>query len=205
MVKPINWKEYDDTFPMRYISDNKLDHVVHDFVQRLDRRIQVLDVGGGVRGTRALNSPNVDAYILDPFVEGPEWVAGRARWETIADHFFDLAVARCSLSELGPFEVYQISKCADRFIANIFINSPFIEWRERPYTTRRGTTGIEKAKFDKETGLVTHVLMPEGKEPIRHQFYHHPPEKIQEYMPEKELTFCRYKRNSALVMYGDFS
>jgi hypothetical protein len=187
-VFPVNWTEYEDTFPARYLESGLFDEVVGDhYEEQVDKDkypdvTQVLDIGGGVKGTEVLRHfDGSEVYLLDPNVEeAPDWMKGKISWQEAIQHEFGLIVARGSINYLLPRVIERIpSMLAEEgvFLFNSFMRRTTAPRAgERPYVTKDGKKGTERWTYDEERKVILHELEPERdgtRALIRHSFFYY--------------------------------
>lgn len=193
------WLSYQQWFPQRYIRHSLLDERVEKFVAQADKNTMALDVGGGSTGTLALKNRKIKATLLDPYVMTPSWMDNNISWADPSFDRFDIAVARGSINYLDEKQIVRMVESSDRFIANSFIVPPSEDWTSRNYTSKKGP-GVEMVRFDKNSGLVHHLLKPEIGEDIGHTFSYYSIDCLKKLIPALEVE--QYGKNSMIISYG---
>jgi hypothetical protein len=192
----VNWDNYRQDFPLRYILPNDFDiqlemHVEADWPQT------ALDVGGGTFGTQALKKvPQV--WLLDPFVtKCANWQAGSKDW--CSTDKYDLVVARGSINYLSITELMRLKTFLNNggsLWFNTFLNPPSTDWTSREFESETGF-GIEKSRL--RGNIVQHELVfPNGKI-IRHEFYYRNREFFEKLFPG--VIIGKYGKNSFLLKW----
>ena len=80
IIEQVDWEEYADTFPDRYLDHSRFDDEVKTVLDGLagNDGLRVLDIGGGKNGTAYLDRPNTVVWLLDPNITGhPTWMQGK--------------------------------------------------------------------------------------------------------------------------------
>lgn len=210
----VNWQEYRENFPKRYLERGFFDDEVLKVAAGI-RPKTILDIGGGEDGTQVLKGLGIETWILDPYVEKPWWMKGQVNWTRNnfqEDEFreglqkFDLIVCRGSLNYFTKEELVQIPLRLNRngiFLSNTFSFPPAMDkWVSRPFENLKGEKGIERFYFHRFTdvsdGMVEHELKINGKI-ITHSFMYRAPDYWHYIFPDVGLT--RYGVNSLLLKY----
>jgi hypothetical protein len=203
-----DWNNYKKDFPERYIQDGYFDEYLNEIIDEMsDAEISVLDVGGGVEGTKALNRECLKVKLLDPFIDGcPDWMVGTVDWDS--DEKFDLVVCRGSINYLSEEQMYilhSMIKPGGILVANTFLEMPPKEWTERPYQTIDGKKGVERFRQKPSeyewiySMKIEHELIPENGEPIKHLFNFYKPSRWNNFF--NDVLIQKYKSNSAILEY----
>ncbi len=205
-TRNIDWNEYEDTFPAKYVnysqfSDKLMEDAIGSKVANAGHPISGLDVGGGLLGTRYLVKWTKSYSLLDPFVESH---LPQICWSDLEARTFDVVLARGSINYLTQYCIKQLADAVQEdglFLFNTFIQPPS-EQMERLYHTKTSSFGSERARMvtGGPFGSVEHTLYPNEKDYcIVHTFYYYPLSFLRELLEESGLKCDLYKDKNTAV------
>lgn len=215
----MNWNQYKEHFPDRYLQPGWIDQEITSLYQSQkaarmtgnSMRLRILDIGGGVQGTAALNPGELtdDLYLLDPYIERlPDGYVDHVTWEQVEDKF-DLIVARGVLNYLTGNQLKQLPlllKKTGVFVANSFVKPTQLN---RPYLKAGVNVGREITTFSVlpvmfyADGILKHTLQPYQGEPIEHNIWYYTLEKYLDLWTGYEVNLHCYGTNSVVLkLYG---
>lgn len=203
----VDWNTYRRDFPCRYWEQG----VIDDFIVKerenyrqtsLDKKLCILDVGGGVYGTQVLHHTLDTVYALDPYItQVPCWVKEHWSWVNLKKSMilFDIIVLRGSLNYLTKEQLFILKsqlKTNGFLFANTFVKPPSSVWS----TPRKTEQGWESVFLD-ENSCIHHKLVNEkSKEVIEHMFYFYDQDILHSiFTPHLRVEL--YKQNSVLLKY----
>lgn len=195
----VDWKKYYEEFPLRYVNYGFFDVTLETFIRRYGKDLVAVDIGGGI-GTARLRNSRVKTWLLDPYVNKREWMAGSICWEEFMNSpgRFDIAVLRGSINYLNRKQIESIPKVCQGFIANSF-ERPKEGWRARRYESI-SSNGIELSNYSKESNKIQHILVDDNMRVIEHSFNVYGSEYFKELIPDVKIE--RYNKNSLLLTHG---
>jgi len=201
-VKEVDWEEYRRLFPDQYFRHSENDstvetHVLDETV--MGRVLKVLDVGGGVLGTRALRSEYTQVYSLDPNIEYAPAGTTKVGWGNLGTKEYDLVVARGSFNYLTELEIRALK--ASLVLGGMLLFNTFVLPKEvsRPFSNiAKNIYGVERTTINRELGLITHELETQ-EAAYRHTFNFHSLEHLVELVGTRGLSFHFSGSNSLTV------
>lgn len=199
-TKKVDWQSYLTTFPVRYTKHSFNDYFIEYAISNLIPG-SVLDVGGGVYGTKYLQNFSSDYYLLDPFVSSELRVI---TWEAAAVREFDVIVARGSFNYLSVLEIEKLFTMLSRrgvMFFNTFENPKDVS-REYSTPDSEAAVGIETSKvIQGKIPKIVHTLSPYGVDyEYRHEFWYYSPEFLKDKITKAGLRASLVKKGSS-VMY----
>lgn len=183
----IDWNQYKDIYPDRYLKPSMFDAKKHQFIDTLyflnkRKPLVILDIGGGKTGSIDFEQRDKNhVYLLDPYVSGlPDKYSGSIDWNTKFLKF-DIIVCRGALNYLSEQEIKLIPDLLK--LNGLFLFNTFSKPTQtiRSYTKNGEHAGFEETRFIKEKNIIKHMLIPHnGVSIIEHDIIYYSPEKIQE-------------------------
>jgi hypothetical protein len=228
-IDNVDWNNYSNDFPTRYLKESRLDTELHKIVSDLmlkNEYINILDVGGGPQFTMALRRfigyrDDVVLSLLDPYVkmnvicENDQCI--QTTWDIVkkivegnrnSEPKFDLIVLRSSLNYLTLDEINILSSCVRSdglLIANSFANALEVK---RKIVTGDGRLGYEECipVQHGDMTLMQHILMIENHNApietvVKHNFYYHNPMDVVCALGSDGVSIEFYNNNSVLYKY----
>jgi len=209
-IREVDWETYEEVFPDRYLEPSAFDSKVGEIVDHLYVRYgtsnfvrSVLDIGGGKSGTRYLDQTQfsggnfLSCWLLDPFVDAPDWMEGSVDWNT--DKQFDLIVCRGSFNYLQRQQIMKIPSMLKS--GGVFIFNTFYEPKNgsrRYKNSRSGTEGMEM--FRRVGNHIIHRLEPDDEDyVIQHKIKIRPVEEIVKFLGTEGLSFEFLGTNTLFV------
>jgi len=198
----MNWNEYINLYPDRYMMETEFDAKKHQFIEILSflnkrRPISILDIGGGVNGSISNDQRSNHCYLLDPYVKGlPDGYKGTVDWNANFIRY-DAIICRGAFNYLSEKEIKKIPELLGYkglFLFNTFGKPSQIM---RSYNKNNQLAGFEETRYIKKDNIIRHKLMPADKcTIIEHDIIYYSPEKIQELFNKKIITKERVGKNS---------
>jgi hypothetical protein len=177
-TKDIDWNDYNNIFPERYLKESEFDSVVKQEIKELNvklkRKISLLEIGSNklirYHDKNLINSYYVfDKYVM---VDNPEVI--QIDEKDIPSTKVDLVVLRGTINYLNKDEISRLreiimkNKCILLF--NTFKNPSVIN---RNYTSKT-SQGTESTYYDTNKKQITHILLPSGSDnAIKHSFFYY--------------------------------
>jgi hypothetical protein len=162
----VDWEEYRETFPDRYLKPSVFDRVFNKMVQQRSavakRRLRILDIGGGLCGNsfQAVG----DYYLLDTGISSlVEKNTIQVSWDEVLGIDYDFIRMRGSIAYLSEEELGVVASmlCHEAVVAfNTFrtVGGPI---KVREYSSKNGG-GTEIIEADLKNGVIKHILNPDG-------------------------------------------
>lgn len=170
-IREVDWQEYAETFPSRYVAPSPSDRIIAGELSRLPSG-SGLDVGGGVRGTAYLWSWASECLLLDPCVRSRLPSVG---WDGVGPRSFDAVVARGSLNYLSEAQIRAAALAVRE--GGLFAFNTFARPSEgsRRYSSKVGA-GTERYRPvpGGRFGMIEHILEPDEGDPVVHWFLYYP-------------------------------
>jgi len=201
-VKKVDWGEYRRLFPDQYFRHSEFDSIVKTCLLEeavAGKVVRVLDVGGGVLGTQALQGVHTQVWSLDPNVEYAPMGATKVEWRDLGTREYDFVVARGSFNYLTELEIRALR--VSLVLGGTLLFNTFVLPKEitRPFSNiAKSIYGVERTVVNRELGLIEHEL--ETPDAIyRHTFNFHSLEHLVELLGARGLSFHFSGANSLAV------
>lgn len=197
----IDWKNYKDEFPDRYIKYGYFDHVLESFIRQYDGKLVAVDIGGG-EGTNALKMFGIETWLLDPNINKSYWIEDNISWKEFVKSKpgrFDIAVLRGSINYLTQEQIQSIPNICRGIMANSF-ERPEPGYKARRYKSKAGG-GIEISNCPNlAEDKIQHILVNDFMEVIAHDFYAYGSDYFKRFI--SDVSIEKYNVNSLLLTSG---
>ncbi len=202
-MKGVDWNNYNELFPDRYLNKSNFDIFVNKEIKSLSsrskRKINLLEIGSNKK-IRYLDKKFVNNYyILDKFVKVKNKDVKQIGEKDLQKIDVDLIIIRGTFNYLNKIEIINIkkiilkNKC--KLIFNTF-NSPSSVNRQY---INKNSKGLEISDYDKKNKIINHYLYPKGKNYyIKHSFFYYDNKEIKELF--KGLKFNQMKEGNSLCI-----
>ena len=192
-TKEINWGEYNDIFPERYLGRSEFDDLVKKEINllkdNLGRKLNILEIGSN-KLIRYNDQDLIDNYyVFDKYVEVDDSKVIQIRGGDLLDKKVDLVILRGTINYLNKDEIEKLKQVIIKnrcvLLFNTFKNPTVIK---RGYESK-SSAGIESTSYDPNKKVITHSLTPEDKDyEIKHEFFYYSLEDLKELLSELNLV-----------------
>jgi len=206
-LRKINWEDYNENFPERYLEKSMFDDIVineiESLARKLKRKINVLEIGSNklIRyyGNRFINK----YYVFDPNVNVTDRRVEAIGEKEIKSKDFDFIIMRNSFNYLNKNEIKYLVKSARKNKALVLFNTfKFPTIMDRLYQSK-ASNGVESSRYDEKTGKITHTLSPKGKNfIIRHEFFYYPIKIIKQLFSPLKLLIKEKENTLYIKVYA---
>lgn len=204
MIKKINWEDYENTFPERYIKVSDFDTVVRNKIEEISkkekRKIDILEIGSN----KTIRYNFIDFvnnyFVFDKYVTiKNKDVIVLPSENDLQKQDYDLIILRNCFNYLDSNEIIKLSLLVKsnncELVFNTFSNPTEMN---RPYTSKNAV-GLESSKYDVKHKQIVHTLRPkDSNDEITHLFYYYSTEAIIIFFQGLNTTFSNI-RNTLYV------
>lgn len=202
-VKDINWEEYNDVFPKKYLEKSEFDDLVKKEIKNISndlrRKINVLEIGPN-KLIRYYDKDFIDNYyVFDKYVKVSDNNVIQIEEKDLISKKVDLIILRGTINYLNKKEIERLkqivinNKCILLF--NTFKNPTVIK---RSYDSKI-SGGIESTSYDPEKKEITHILAPKDSDyVVKHSFFFYSFDELKEFF--NGLNFLKQEKGSSLYI-----
>ncbi len=177
-IKNIEWNQYNDLFPDRYLKESSFDINVKKEIdvlsKKLNRKINVLEIGSNKK-VRFFNRKYINKYYaFDKFVKVEEEGIIQIKERELLNISVDMIILRSSFNYLDKKEIANLKKVVLKNKGVLMFNTFKKPSTIKRFYTSRDLNGIEESEYDKRNNLIIHSLYPKGQNyVIRHSFFYY--------------------------------